>query len=36
MKTEDLSEGESEARKRLITLCCDITSDFGEEVGREY
>ena len=30
-----MSEGEANARKRLIALCCDIYDEFAHEVGRE-
>lgn len=31
MDEEELSEEEQKARQRLISLCSDITSDYGDE-----
>lgn len=36
MEETKISEEELKARKRLISLCCDIAEDFGEEIGRDF
>jgi hypothetical protein len=33
MDDEELSEGEEKARKRLIQLCDNIATDYGDEFG---
>ena len=35
MDSDNLSEREAKARKRLIQLACDIAESYGDEVGKD-